>query len=279
MKFGFNDIRSFLGQMIVVPFMFYSGYGMFVNTKNRRGYIDSIPSKRVLTVLLNFDVAVMIFIIADIILGREITLKQGLLSLIAWDSVGNSNWYIFSIIVLYLFTYISAKLFGYSRNALITLSSLVILYSLAMGFIKPSWWYNTTFAYAFGSIYCYYKKQIEDFIKRYYLAILFMSLVSFILIVMLPDARGFRENIRSIIFSFLIVVITMKVAVKNKFLSWSGRNLFPLYIYQRLPMLVLSIVPIGASPLIEDNVSAYMAICFIATVLIAYLHKYINIRL
>ena len=63
-----NIIRGFLGQMIVVPFLFYSGYGVMESIKMKGlDYIKSIPCHRILSTLLNFDVAVCVYIVTDLI--------------------------------------------------------------------------------------------------------------------------------------------------------------------------------------------------------------------
>ena len=59
----FQIIDRYVGQWIVAMFLFYSGYGIMESIKKKgENYISSIPSKRLLTVLLNFDVAVLIYI-------------------------------------------------------------------------------------------------------------------------------------------------------------------------------------------------------------------------
>lgn len=58
----FNICDSFLGQLIVTMFLFYSGYGVMCAILNKReAYICKIPKKRILSTLLNFMVAVSIF--------------------------------------------------------------------------------------------------------------------------------------------------------------------------------------------------------------------------
>lgn len=56
-------IRTGFGQLVIVMFFFYSGYGVMEAIKSKgKEYIDSFPRHRVLTTLLNFDVAVLFFI-------------------------------------------------------------------------------------------------------------------------------------------------------------------------------------------------------------------------
>jgi len=233
----------------------------------------------VLSVLLNFDVAVLLFIIMDFAIGIQVAPEKALLSFIAWDSVGNSNWYIFAIIMLYLITYVSAKVFGYSTRCIASICALVFLYTVVMGFLKATWWYDTAFAYAFGSVYCFYKEKIDTELKRHYLGCVIVSLIFFIILAFLPNFRGLTVNIRAVVLSLLVLLITMRIPLKNRFLLWSGKNLFPLYIYQRLPMILLSVVPIGTLPLLQQTPWLYITSCLFVTILIAHIHKYIAIKL
>ena len=49
-----NNLLLAIGQLMVAPFLFYSGYGIMEQIQ-RRGivYIDSMPRKRILKLLLN----------------------------------------------------------------------------------------------------------------------------------------------------------------------------------------------------------------------------------
>lgn len=99
-------VDHLLGQLIVALFLFYSGFGVMESFKQKgSSYVSSMPRKRIIGTLLNFDVAVLCFVLVDLCLGVEITWKQTILSFVAWDSVGNSNWYIFTILLCYTLSY------------------------------------------------------------------------------------------------------------------------------------------------------------------------------
>lgn len=103
-------IPKAFGQLMVVMFLFYSGYGVMESIKKKGiEYINRIPRKRVLNTLLNYDVAVVIFAATGLMIGNEASMSSFCLSLTAWDSVGNSNWYIFIILVCYLLTFLTIR--------------------------------------------------------------------------------------------------------------------------------------------------------------------------
>lgn len=105
---GIYDIfQNHLGQGVVIMFLFYSGYGVMESIKKKgTNYINAIPKKRFAKTLINFDIAVIIFILLNLCLStlKNYTIPKVLLSFIGWESVGNSNWYIFAMLVMYLIT-------------------------------------------------------------------------------------------------------------------------------------------------------------------------------
>ena len=104
----FTHLNSWIHQLLVVMFLFYSGYGVMESiAKKGSVYVNSIPEKRFLATLLNFDVAVGVFLLLSIIICKDLNMINTLLAFTGWTSLGNSNWYIFVILVCYLITWIA----------------------------------------------------------------------------------------------------------------------------------------------------------------------------
>lgn len=98
----FFRIDRWMGQLLVVVFLFYSGYGVMESIKKKgKQYIDDMPRKRILNTLINFDIAVLAFLLLDLILGVDLDPLNTLLAFTSWTSIGNSCWYIFVILVCY----------------------------------------------------------------------------------------------------------------------------------------------------------------------------------
>lgn len=271
-----------LKQLVVVPFMFYSGYGVINSIKAKgENYVASIPRKRLLNTVLNFGVAVLFFVALNLALHIPMELKQVLLSLICWDSVGNSNWYIFTICFCYLTSYVSYRLFGYSKRSLIANASILFVFILVLSRFKGSWWYDTCLAYSAGSIFCYYKERLENLINRNYLRSILIGggilIISYLVMLKAPIARFLFMNVCSIFFAMFIVLLSMHFQFKSRILEWSGKNLFPLYIYQRLPMILFS--TIGGGLLVTEYRYIYVILCALVSIIIVYFYRYINIKL
>lgn len=280
----FRYIDAQVGQWIVAMFLFYSGYGMMESIAQKgEAYVNNIPRKRLLTVAINFAIAVCVFSILAGILGKTYTLRHYILSLIGWESVGNSNWYIFVIMLCYLITYISFKVpfpiginthYSGGIKCVVLLSLSIILLS----FFKSSYWYDTMLCFGAGVFYSLLREKFETLVQGHYWKTLGALLLLFAGTYWMPlHARGFTYNAFSIVFCIVIVTLTMRCEIKNKFLLWCGANLFPLYIYQRVPMIILS--KVGHGELVCTHPVLYIFSCLVATILIAFCYKYWAVKL
>ena len=279
---------SALGQLMVVMFLFYSGYGVTESIKKKgEAYIKNIPKRRVLGTLANFDVAVVVFTVASLLIGKTVGAEQFLLSLVGWSDVGNSNWYIFSIIVCYALTYLSFQI--NRKRGVALLSSFLVGYAFIMSFYKGTWWYNTVFAYGAGAMLSEHKEWLMTQWKQHYSKWLVIATLGFLVCLgcYLTFYKYFKSNmettgamvfnIMSVFFAYLIVLITMKVSIRNGVLVWLGTNLFPLYIYQRLPMMILT--TLFPSILVASHPYIFLILCMGITVCIAWGYKFIQIKL
>ncbi|MGN1194446.1 MAG: hypothetical protein ACI4SB_03090, partial [Acutalibacteraceae bacterium] len=73
----------------------------------------------------------------------------------------------------------------------------------------------------------------------------------------------------AILFMMLLVLVTMKVQIKNPILSWFGSHVFSVYMLQRLPMIFLK--HIGFS---QSHKYAFVIICFAVTVVLSHLFEF-----
>jgi hypothetical protein len=232
----FDYVNTHVGQWIVAMFLFYSGYGIMESiAKKGIAYVNSIPAKRVITVLINFAIAVSLFAVVGAILGKTYTIGHYLLSLIGWEAVGNSNWYIFVIMLCYLIAYISFRknkyIDKYVQSAILCFA-LLFLSVIVLSFVKPGWWYDTMLCFGAGIFFSIFKKKIEYFVKKHYWSTLGCVILILVGIHNIPFyAKGLVYNAFCITFCGLIVAITMRVQVNSRGLIWCGKNLFPLYIY------------------------------------------------
>ena len=279
LDYSYSIVDNLIGQLLVVMFLFYSGYGVMESVKAKGAkYVNSYPKKRILTTLLNFDVAVCAFIVSDILLSIPVTISQVGASLIGWQTVGNSNWYIFVILCCYVATYISYLISKFWEGQFLNILLLItIVLMVTLTILKEAHWYNTMLCFPAGMFYSKYKTNLEETFQKHYITVvallIMLFLGSFIYNYLLyPQLWGFTYNFESTIFALIVVTITMKVKIGNGVLIWLGLNLFPIYIYQRLPMIAIR--QIVGSEFICQHAYTYVIICLIVTLIITYLYKY-----
>ena len=80
----------------------------------------------------------------------------------------------------------------------------------------------------------------------------------------------------SITFALIVVMLTMKIQVGNSCLQWFGTNLFPLYIYQRIPMIVFQ--GTISDGFLSHYPIIYLTTCLLITCLIARYYKYLSVK-
>ena len=274
----FYESFSKIGQRMVTMFLFYSGFGVMESIK-RKGikYVKAMPKHRLLHVLVEFDIAVVIFTVIKILLktpfnnGKIFDLKQFLLALLAWESVGNSNWYIFCILAAYVLTFISFLIFKCKKipslicNTVLTVA-LIVCFEVFE--IRESFWYNTLICYVGGMWYSFLRKYIEKAVPKnaVWIPVFVVSFALCLYSVKLAGNNLFLYEISILLFVWVVLLLAMKVSICNKPLVWLGKNLFPLYIFQRLPMIIFDYFGLS-----DYNIYLYFAVCFAVTVGIAWL--------
>ncbi len=253
----FNSILNAIGQLMVAIFLFYSGYGVFCAYKNKDGYEETFLKKRILKTLLHFDLAVFLYLLLNIWLQTDYELSNYILCWTGWKAIGNSKWFIFDIIALYLVTYVVFQIIKKIKPCTQRLKEIKTVFLIFVGtgvlilvlFLakrnEGSWWYDTLLCYPVGMMYALYKEKIDLIMKKWIgwgSAVLFCGCV-FVSTYFAGSFVAF--NICACAFVFLIVLMTMKIKLANPILLWLGRRSFSIYILQRLPMLIMTYLGIN----------------------------------
>lgn len=272
-----GTVSRALGQMIVVMFMFYSGYGIGESVKRKgSAYIKSFPVNRVLKTWLHFAIGVFVYYVLSLILGVKYPAGQIWLSFIGWTSIGNSNWYIFAVVILYIITWVAfslAKKNKYIAAGIVTV--LTVVYIVVMYFFKENWWFDTVLCYAAGLWYSLGKEKIEKVLTNN----------NFIwIIVFVAGAVGWWYShfyrtlpamriLEAVSFTLAVVMLSLKVSIRSKPLVWVGKYTFEIYILMRIPMKLFGIWGLSAY-----NLYVYFAATLAATLVLSFLFsKLLNV--
>lgn len=282
-------LRQHLGQMVVATFLFYSGYGMMEAIRRKGdGYVRKILSK-FWQLLFRFDLAVLLYLAVNQILDIHFPLREVLLAFTTWTVIGNSNWYITAVLILYVIMYISFRIClsgeadAKKRYAGIALTFILTVAAACIQILigRPEYCYNTMLLLPFGCLYSEARPKIESFVMRsdiVYLLTLTAAAGIYVTAYHFRKAAGLLSyTVLGVAFIVLVLLVTMKIRVYNRVLEWLGRHIFGIYILQRLPMTVL-----GQLGLIEDHkymsLIAVMAATFIMAALFQkYTEKLIRV--
>lgn len=243
-----NALVDAFGQLIVVMFLTYSGYGIMESVKRKgNGYVNGFMRKRVLKTLVHFDIAVALFLIVALWFEHEYAPINYILCWTGWLSIGNSNWFVFDIIVLYILAYGtllvvrrrggSLRLYAWGMMA-VSAVFFAVMYKAKPG---ESWWCDTVLSFPVGMLWSLYREQLEKTLanQRRYVLVFIATVLLFVAsywagrhVMMIFGA------VNSMFFALLVILITMRLRIGNPILNWLGVNAFAIYILQRIPMII-----------------------------------------
>ncbi len=262
-------VKSQLDQLVVAPFLFFSGYGILCSFCSKgQAYLRRFPLHRFGKVLLQSELAVLLFLLTDLCLKKQYPLRRVLLSFTFWESIGNSNWYLFVVLALYLLVFVSFLLFRgrpVQATVLMTLLSAALVFALRFAGKDP-WWYNTLLLFPLGMWFALCMPRLECLLFANTLRTVLALLGCAVLFAAMHVLRGrgfvFYE-LWAACFMACVVLVMSRVHFENALLRFFGRHVFSFFILQRIPMIVFSSLGLA------QHRYLFVALCFAATVLLS----------
>lgn len=272
----YRGVKSWIGQFVVVMFLFYSGFGVMSSVLNKgERYVKAMPVNRIARTFAVYEIAELLFIAVLFLLGIKCSAKSVIGALLTWETIGCDNWYVFDILALYFLTWISFTLCS-NRNysALLTaaLTVFLILFLRLAG--KESWWYDTLAAYPLGMFFALYADRIMQlfFKNRNWLVAMAFAVSALVLLDGLRWRSIFFHEFSALLFASAIVLLTMKIEPHNGILRFCGENLFGIFLMHRIPMAVLS--ELG----VELRGYLWFAVCLLLALGLGWLFELIVVR-
>ncbi len=240
------EFRSFLGQLVVVTYLFFSGFGIMESIKKKGiTYVKAMPVQRFFKLWYHFAIVILLYTVVSVgVAGKKYAITHWLLSFTGFKAIGNSNWYLFVTFALYIIVILSFLLFKKSQKvALISVGVLCVGFVLLekeMGL--GSRYYNTLLCFPLGMFFSMLKPYIDKvFMKNDMFWFVGFS-ASVVLFAYFSQNRDNRL-LYYILFTFfalaVIVMFMMKVNISNSVLDWFGQHIFSFFILQRIPMILL----------------------------------------
>lgn len=240
-------------QLLYVPFFFYSGYGIFETFKNNgKEYARKIPLQQILRHFIAYFISWILLAMTALALHSNYSIQDYLLSIIGISDIGNpTNWFVFVMIFLYLFSFLSFRISDKKTAIIINIVLTTFLFFMYRSFApegSPYLW-NTMPAYIFGLLYSYFKERIEKFLFRNKINRFIVLFTSFGLLVaslfaikQIPysDFRNAAFIFPSFFMSFVLVGLTSIINIRSKVLRFIGANSFWIFILQQVSLIWLT---------------------------------------
>ncbi len=196
---------------------------------------------------MNLILGLCLYMILNVFIHKSYPIEDIVLSFIGLKSIGNSSWFMFAILVLYITTYFSFKVFKTPIQAIMSVTILSIIYVIIMTYFDYSPRYSCThLCFSLGMWYSYYRDVIHALLNKkislYYIMTIIIGILmilSAIIISNITEVGYFSNllyNIIAIFFSLFIVLCSMKISFQSPILIHIGNQSFWYYILQRLPM-------------------------------------------
>ena len=231
--------QRYLDQLIVVSFMLFSGYAFFLQQKKNSSYVRKLL-KKILLLWLMFIVTVLAFLLMQFLLGNTYDISTILLSLIGVKKVGNSNWYVFAIMFLWLFSYISFSQKRIKPEIMMVILMAIYMIVFSRFFIKDPVMYNTVIAYLYGILLAEHEDAILGFLRKkaVFWAAVVVSIAGIVI------GLRYREHfiqfeIAVTAFSLFLILFCMKVKMDSPVFLWLNKYSLEIYLIQRTPMIAL----------------------------------------
>lgn len=240
-----NKIISCLGQKIVSLFLFYSGYGINESIK-RKGitYVKTLPKKS-LILFIKFQIILLIFLFNNILLGIKFNFKKYVLSIIFKETLGNSNWFAFTIISFYLYSFLS---FGFIKNKNLYFIGIILINIIS--YLHSYFTYNYFYPKkncSVDNILCFiigiYYSLLKIYFDKIFMKndILYFGNIAIIIVIYYYFYSFCTKNIYFIsitncLFSLITIFVSMKIRFNNEFLMILNSHSYSIYLLQRVIM-------------------------------------------
>lgn len=240
------DFREFHGQLVVVTYLFFSGFGIMESIKKKGiSYVKAMPVNRFFKLWYHFAIVILLYTVVSVgIAGKRYALSHWLLAFTGLKAIGNSNWYLFVTFALYIIVIVSFLIFKKSNK--IALVSVAVLSVAFVLFEKEiglgSRYYDTLLCFPLGMFFSQLKPYIDKIFMKNDIVWFTGFSISVLLFAYFSQNRSERF-LYYILFTFfalaVIVLFMVKVNISSSVLDWFGQHIFSFFILQRIPMIIL----------------------------------------
>ena len=244
-NYMYRQILYFFGQKMVSLFLFYSGFGIYESIKKKGvNYANSLIKKSFI-IFIKSQIILFLFMVCNLLLGKKYNLKYYLLSIIFYKSIGNSNWFAFTIIIFYLYSFVS-YIFIKNKHFYFVGVFIVNIICIFHMYIIYNYYYHkkictvdNTFCFIIGFYYSLLKNYIDKILLKndmFYFCIIFFIILIYYYFYIYQIKTVFIYSMINMFFSLIAIFISMKIRFNNEFLNLLSSHSYSIFLLQRLVM-------------------------------------------
>ena len=271
------------GYMAVGFFFFISGYGLIKRTLTDKTYHKGFLLKRIPSVLIPYILANFIYWIYNLLTGTRYSVSDFFTRIAMGDPIVSNSWYIISILLCYVFFWIS--ICATRKHPGLTIAATMLCCAgYVAGCIQLNFsphWIKCIAAFPLGLIWAVWEERLLKLIDKAYFSITILAFVLFgssLLLQMLygnmsrpPLVQALFCNTTILLFVLCLILVTQKLKICNPILDYFGERSLEIYLYHGMFLLL-------ARPLLEypNGVLLYFLTTIAASVTMAHITYIVN---
>lgn len=226
-----------IGYLMVGIFFFASGFGLFKSVKSKDGYLKNFFKKRFLPLIYFYLVTnIIVFLVTK--------------------HLSTYTWFVYAIAISYIGFFLAFRFIKNDHIAIIFTAIVSIAYVYVVDFIIgfETFWFNSSLVFVIGIIFAKYEKTLMELFKKYYWVVLILLVVAFVFAfrksIKMNDYLGTSEatynnpvlklktalmqSLTALLFSLAIIVLNLKVELRNGLLGKMGGMTLGFYLIHPL---------------------------------------------
>ncbi len=256
----------YIGFLSTSIFFFLSGYGLMYGTVNKKRYLRNFLKNRLISLLVPYLFANVIYLGIRQALGVETTFVSFINSYKTGEPYVSFSWYIVSIIYFYVTFYMTFNVFKRNIAVFLTLPISILYIYLVKKAGFDNYWYTTAFCFSGGVIWYHFKDTLTLVVRRQgFLKVVTMFGITVALLIATFKNEYFYvagSNITAIVFQLFMMMCLQKVKIHNFVLKYIGKISFEFYMVHGIVITLLN-------GYLKLNGNIYVYFTLLASVLLA----------
>ena len=291
------DIFLTAGYPMVAMFFLCSGYGLYKSAKNKPDFFKRFIPARLIPILIPSVLTTLVYVFFMYWRNIPITIDSPF-------AVNSHNtwhpyiWYVPCIILMYILFYIGFGLFKNDLVGILVVAAGLVGYIVfCIRFKYGTWWFNTPHMFLVGILLAKYEDGFFEGCKKFYKLRLIGTVILCVIFYFLGDAAGgiyltvfhhpydsvygYRcdlvasifQVIYTLAFMSLYYLISMKLKIGNKVLSFLGKMTLELYLVHGIfiHMFGYRMIKEGVKPVYYiENVTLFVLVVLALSIPISY---------